>query len=257
MALTSTPTSPGTQIVLWSLQSWKDACRSLPSFVPQSLKAPPTHPQRCTWPCKGAHTSGALLLGHYHWWLLSLQSTSWSENLRPLLHSSSSRLGLRMSLGWNWALLRDASYEKISTHSWPCSLFLLTWILSWLGQVSLKCKFNNNLTFITAPTSNKKPCRKLTPLLDGANNNNMFCQVFIPTYEQWVGAQVSPGWYQIILPFINTLQTIWDLSHPTLNYEGKWCSLQLHTCLYSLSFEKGRGGCPSNSWLWIGCTTPL
>ena len=137
MALTSTPTSPGTQIVLWSLQSWKDACRSLPSFVPQSLKAPPTHPQRCTWPCKGAHTSGALLLGHYHWWLLSLQSTSWSENLRPLLHSSSSRLGLRMTLGRNWALWGMTRVESTCPGSLRCSALSMASRDSTLSGIAL------------------------------------------------------------------------------------------------------------------------
>ena len=78
----------------------------------------------------------------------------------------------------------------------------------------------------------------------------MFCRFFLPTYVRWVGAQANP-W---VLPddvAINILQTIWDSIYLAVPYTVKINDAVFIRVrfFYFFSFEKGRGGCPSNSWL--------
>jgi hypothetical protein len=72
----------------------------------------------------------------------------------------------------------------------------------------LKRKRELSLTAVGIPTY-KETRKKLSALPAGADNNNQFRLVFIPTYERWVGMQANP-WVIPDGTAIQVLQTIWD-----------------------------------------------
>jgi hypothetical protein len=84
---------------------------------------------------------------------------------------------------------------------------LLIWSLQ---QVPQKRKLDDiEVTLSPTPPAPKKARKKLAPLPAGAEDDNMFRAVFIPTYERWIGTLANP-W---VIPddvAIKTLQTIWD-----------------------------------------------
>ena len=57
----------------------------------------------------------------------------------------------------------------------------------------------------------------LSPLPAGANVNNRFRLVFVPTYEWWVGMQANP-WVILDSIAIDILQTIWDTIYVGVPY---------------------------------------
>lgn len=83
----------------------------------------------------------------------------------------------------------------------PCSY--------WLAQLNLKRKVDPDETMSPAPSSYKKQRKVQYPLPPGAEDDNKFRGVFIPTYERWVGTQDNP-WVIPDNVAIRTLQTIWD-----------------------------------------------
>jgi hypothetical protein len=86
----------------------------------------------------------------------------------------------------------------------------------------------------------------------------MFCGVFIPTYEQWVGTQANP-W---VIPddvAIKTLQVIWDSIYLAVPWTVKANDCVFDRVRFSIffPFEKGRGWMSSNSRSSLGCAAPL
>jgi hypothetical protein len=59
------------------------------------------------------------------------------------------------------------------------------------------------------PNALKRPRKKALALPPGADDNNIFCGVFIPMYERWVGTQANP-WVIPDSVAIVAMQTIWD-----------------------------------------------
>jgi hypothetical protein len=109
-----------------------------------------------------------------------------------------------------------------------------------------------------APTSNRKNRRKFSPLPFGAEDDNMFCGVFIPTYERWVRTQANP-W---VIPddiAIKTLQVIWDSIYLAMPWTVKANNCVFEHVHFSIffTFKKGRGQMSSNSRSSLGCAAPL
>ncbi|KAI9436203.1 hypothetical protein H4582DRAFT_2078814 [Lactarius indigo] len=77
-------------------------------------------------------------------------------------------------------------------------------------QALLKRRLNTDTASPVVQPVAKKARRKVYSLPPGAEENNRFRAVFIPTYERWVGTQANP-W---VIPddvAISVLQSIWDV----------------------------------------------
>ena len=106
-------------------------------------------------------------------------------------------------------------------------------------------------TPITQPAA-KKARKKCTALPPGAEENNRFRGVFIPTYERWVGTQANP-W---VIPddvAIPVLQAIWD----TVYKDVPW-TVNANDCVFErvcyFSFLRGGEG---ELMIWLGHTASL
>jgi hypothetical protein len=64
------------------------------------------------------------------------------------------------------------------------------------------------LTTVDMPAY-KMTCKKTSALPAGADDNNRFQVVFIPTYKRWVGMQANP-WVIPDSTAIQVLQAMWD-----------------------------------------------
>ena len=80
----------------------------------------------------------------------------------------------------------------------------------------MKRKRELTLTAVDMPTY-KTAQKKTSPLPAGANVNNQFHLVFIPTYKQWVGMQANP-WVIPDGTTVQVLQTIWDAIYMDVPY---------------------------------------
>jgi hypothetical protein len=72
-----------------------------------------------------------------------------------------------------------------------------------------KHEHDSGSTVSGMPNALKRPRKKALALPPGADNNNIFHRVFIPTYKQWVGTQADP-WVTPDSVAIVAMQTIWD-----------------------------------------------
>ena len=123
--------------------------------------------------------------------------------------ASGSRAGGKYDIGDD-TLPSPAPAHKANTPNLTASFFFsLAPCSYWLAQLNLKCKVDPDVTISPAPTSYKKHRKVQYPLPPGAEDDNTFRGVFIPTYERWVGMQDDP-WAIPDDVAIRTLQTIWD-----------------------------------------------
>jgi hypothetical protein len=65
-----------------------------------------------------------------------------------------------------------------------------------------------------------KKARKKMWLPPGAETDNRFRAIFIPTYERWVGTQANP-WVIPDTVAITILQAIWDAIYPDVPWTVK------------------------------------
>ncbi|KAH9043906.1 hypothetical protein EDB85DRAFT_1855214 [Lactarius pseudohatsudake] len=90
---------------------------------------------------------------------------------------------------------------------------------------------------LATQSETKKACKKGS-LPPGAEENNQFCGVFIPTYKWWVGTQGNP-W---VIPddvAISVLQTIWDAIYKDVPWtvNANDCVFERHLCEWCSSFK--------------------
>ncbi|KAI9431567.1 hypothetical protein H4582DRAFT_2084871 [Lactarius indigo] len=79
----------------------------------------------------------------------------------------------------------DDEIEVLDYRSLLPSLGSVMWAL-------LKHSLDTDTTFPAVQPVAKKACRKVYSLPPGAEENNRFHTVFIPTYKWWVGTQANP-----------------------------------------------------------------
>ncbi|KAH9006023.1 hypothetical protein EDB83DRAFT_2236891 [Lactarius deliciosus] len=75
-------------------------------------------------------------------------------------------------------------------------------------------------------TGIKKACKRGSTLPPGADENNQFHGVFIPTYEWWAGTQANP-WIIPDKVTVPVLQTIWDTIYPDIPW-----TVNVNNCVF-------------------------